>query len=52
VRIELVEDQRAVELARDGDPSGKVFSADVFARRVARVRGEDRRKAAAQHFAP
>ena len=51
VRIELVEQQRAVELARDRDPARELVAANELAGRVARVRQQQRRQAAAVHLA-
>jgi hypothetical protein len=51
VRIELVEDERAVELARDRDPASQLLAADDLAGRVARVGHEHRGQPAAHHLA-
>jgi hypothetical protein len=52
VRVELVEEQRAVELARRGDPGRELLAADQLAGRVARVREQERAEAAAEDLAP
>ena len=51
VRVELVDEQRAVELARDRDPARELVAADQLAGRVARVRQQQRRQAAAVDLA-
>jgi hypothetical protein len=51
VRVELVEQQRTVELARDFDPARQLGAADVLTRGVARVRQQQCGQAAAVHLA-
>ncbi len=51
VRVELVDQHRAVQLARDGDPLGQVVAADQLAGRVARVREQQRRQPAPHDLA-
>ncbi|MDF2696799.1 MAG: hypothetical protein K0S65_5182 [Labilithrix sp.] len=50
VRVELVEEERAVEVAGDAHPAFELFSRHELAGRVARVREEKRRETTAQHL--
>ena len=52
VRVELVEHQRAVELARDRHPLRELVALHQLAGRVAGVRQQQRAEAAAVHLAP
>ena len=52
MRIELVEEERAVELARDVHPALELLAGDELARGVARVREQERREAAPEDLAP
>src|SRR6267154_4347888 len=52
VRVELVEEQRAVELPREVDPARELLALHELARGVARVRQQQRRESAPVHLAP
>jgi hypothetical protein len=51
VRVELVDDQRAVEVARDVDPRLQQLAPHELAGGVARVRQQQRRQSAPLHLA-
>jgi hypothetical protein len=52
VRVKLVEQQRAVEVARDADPAFELLTRDQLARRVARIREEESGEPAPLDLAP
>src|SRR5690606_25177389 len=52
VRVELVEQERAVELPRGVDPALELLAGDELARGVAGVREQQRREAAPEDLAP